>query len=160
MTVEREAHSRRAGTVRRFLIAILIVAAPLITAALPEPAKADDVAQPQAAVPGRSAIDVQRLLARGRALSAAGDISGARLVFEYAASGNDPAALHALAETYDPAVLKRWRVLGPQADPEKARSLYEQAALGRMKLAQARLVVVMQSLGNRAVTSKTRSPDQ
>jgi TPR repeat protein len=158
MTVKREDHSCRARTVRRFLIAILIVP-PLITWALPEPAKGDDVAQPRSAVPG-PAIDAQRLLARGRALSAAGDISGARLVFEYAALDNDPAALHALAETYDPAVLKRWRVLGPQADPEKARSLYEQAALGRMKLAQARLVGVMQSLGNRAVTSKTRSPDQ
>ena len=104
------------------------------------------LAAPPPSPPARHPVDVQRLLSRGRVLIAAGDIGGARLVFEHAAADNDPAALFALAETYDPIVLKRWRVFGLKADPEKARFLYDQASFYRMRLAQRRLAVVSQSI--------------
>ena len=61
-----------------------------------------------------------RLLARGRELVSDGDFEGARLVFDRAAkAGNADAAL-ALADTYDPAVLRRAGAVGVAADPVQA----------------------------------------
>jgi hypothetical protein len=92
-------------------------------------------------------VDVPRLLGRARSLFGLGDIAGARLILQHAAAGNDPAALSALAETYDPLVLKARHVLGLKGDPDAACALYQQASFQRMKLAQTRLAGVIQSLG-------------
>ena len=48
-------------------------------------------------------------------------------------------ALFALAETYDPAVLARWRVIGLPADPVKSKALYAQAATQGHAKARERL---------------------
>jgi TPR repeat protein len=58
---------------------------------------------------------------------ALGDISAARLILSRAVEGKDSRAVVALAETYDPVVLRRWRVVGMRPDPEKARALYQEA---------------------------------
>ena len=52
-------------------------------------------------------------VARARGQIAVGDIAGARLLLEPAAAQDDMDALFALAETYDPLMLRRWRVIGP-----------------------------------------------
>ena len=77
---------------------------------------------------GPSAREVAEMIKRARARLDIGDIAGARLLLERAASGNDANALMALAETYDPAMLSRLGVRGPKGDPAKARELYEKAA--------------------------------
>lgn len=84
---------------------------------------------PPSAAPrtGPPPAEVTALLARARSLIENGDISAARLLLQRAASGEDAAALFALAETYDPVVLQRWRVRGVQPDAERARTLYRQA---------------------------------
>jgi TPR repeat protein len=67
-------------------------------------------------------------VARARGQIAVGDIAGARLLLEPAAAQDDMDALFALAETYDPLMLRRWRVIGPRPDEAMARTLYERAA--------------------------------
>jgi hypothetical protein len=80
---------------------------------------------PQTRAPFKS--EVETYLRRARDLVALGDISAARLMISRAAEGKDSRALVALAETYDPVVLRRWKVVGMRPDPEKARALYEEA---------------------------------
>ena len=67
------------------------------------------------------------MLERVRGLITAGDIASARRLSEYAAAGGDGDALFALAETFDPVQLARWRVRGVRGDLEKARALYQRA---------------------------------
>jgi TPR repeat protein len=90
---------------------------------------------PKATAPGAPAVtkgptatEVAEMIKRARGRLDLGDIAGARLLLERAASGNDPNALMALAETYDPAMLTRLGVRGPKGDLAKARELYERAA--------------------------------
>ncbi|HEX2724964.1 MAG TPA: hypothetical protein VHN20_03990, partial [Beijerinckiaceae bacterium] len=71
----------------------------------------------RAAAKGPTATEVAEMIKRARARLDIGDIAGARLLLERAASGNDPNALMALAETYDPAMLSRLGVRGPKGDP-------------------------------------------
>jgi hypothetical protein len=71
--------------------------------------------------------EVEAYLRRASELVALGDVSAARLMLFRAAEGKDSRALVALAETYDPVVLKHWRVVGMRPDPDKARALYQQA---------------------------------
>lgn len=78
-------------------------------------------------------------VARARTLLALGDIAGARLLLEPAAAQEDTEALFALAETYDPLMLTRWRVIGPRSDDAMARMLYERAAKRGHAEAAARL---------------------
>jgi TPR repeat protein len=81
--------------------------------------------------PGSSStIEAGRLLTLARSRIQQGDIAGARRLLERAAASNDKDATLALAETFDPVVLKRWGVVGVKADPELARTLYRQAARG------------------------------
>jgi TPR repeat protein len=74
-----------------------------------------------------SPAEVDGLLKHGKELFAIGDIAGARALFLRAAAGNDPSALTALAQTYDPQVLRTMRVRGVKPDPSKAKAYYEQA---------------------------------
>jgi hypothetical protein len=78
-------------------------------------------------------------VAQARRQIAVGDIAGARLLLEPAAAQDDMDALFALAETYDPQMLRRWRVFGPRPDDAMARTLYEKAAKRGHAEAAARL---------------------
>ena len=82
---------------------------------------------------------IAEYVARARRLLALGDIAGARLLLEPAAAQDDTNALFALAETYDPLMLTRWRVIGPRPDGAMARMLYERAAKRGHAEAAARL---------------------
>jgi len=82
---------------------------------------------------GPSPAEVDRLLRRGNDLLTTGDIAGARALFLRAASGSDPSALRALAQTYDPQILGTMRVRGVKPDPSKAKALYEQAEAAQKK---------------------------
>ena len=70
---------------------------------------------------------IASLLKRADALIASGDIAAARLVLRRAADAGDAQAAMALAETYDPAHLKKLGVHGFAPDPEMARNWYEKA---------------------------------
>lgn len=69
----------------------------------------------------------ERLLARGEAYLANGNIMGARDFFERAADAGLAAAALRLAATYDPAVLKGLKVQGVAPDVALARKWYEHA---------------------------------
>jgi hypothetical protein len=94
-----------------------------------EPGATPAVSSP-ATVPlarGPSPAEISSMIRRAHELIDRGDIGGARFLLDRAASTNDGAALFALAETYDPAVLAQWRVWGVGPDAERARSLYQKA---------------------------------
>ena len=110
-------------------------ATPSETASRP-PSSAPITPTPVARAPGSVSpppAAVDGLLKHGKDLFAAGDIAGARALFLRAAAGNDPAALTALAQTYDPQVLGTMRVRGVKPDPSKAKALYEQAEAARKR---------------------------
>src|SRR5215831_12452615 len=71
--------------------------------------------------------EVMVLLKRGKDLIANGDIAAARLVLRRAADANNAEAALALAETYDPYVLRGLKVYSFAADAEGARAWYEKA---------------------------------
>src|SRR6516165_9611636 len=71
--------------------------------------------------------EVMVLLKRGKDLIANGDIAAARLVLRRAADANNAEAALALAETYDPYVLRGLKVYSFAADAERARAWYEKA---------------------------------
>ena len=73
-------------------------------------------------------LRVDPLVERARGLIRLGDISGARLLLERAQARNARNATFLLAQTWDPAMLRRWNVRGLRADPDLARSLYARAA--------------------------------
>ena len=77
--------------------------------------------------PGPTTTELRALLERARGMITVGDIASARRLTEFAAAGGDGNALFALAETFDPIQLARWRVRGVRGDAEKARVLYQRA---------------------------------
>jgi TPR repeat protein len=81
--------------------------------------------------PPASADDASEIAAKmkiGAELMANGDVTAARMMFERAAEAGEAAAAFALAETYDPAVLRRLRLRGGIApDVALARRWYEKA---------------------------------
>jgi hypothetical protein len=87
-------------------------------------------------------LQVDAYLRRARELVALGDVSAARLVLSRAAEGKDSRALVALAETYDPVVLRPWRVVGMRPDPDRARALYEEASGQGSKTAREHLLAM------------------
>jgi hypothetical protein len=72
--------------------------------------------------------ELDRLINRGEAFLAQGDVAAARLVLMRAAESRDPRAALALGSTYDPNVLRKMGVVGVQPDPDQARAWYEKAA--------------------------------
>jgi hypothetical protein len=81
--------------------------------------------------PRASTDDASEIAAKmkiGAELMANGDITAARMMFERAAEAGEAAAAFALAETYDPVVLRRLRLRGGIApDVALARRWYEKA---------------------------------
>jgi hypothetical protein len=88
-------------------------------------------APPAAPSPPAPAADPAEAAARmkiGADLIASGDIVSARTMFERVAEAGEAAGAFALAETYDPSVLKTLRLRGGiKADPALARRWYEKA---------------------------------
>lgn len=72
--------------------------------------------------------EIDRMVSRGEAFLAQGDVSAARVVLVRAAEARDPRAALALGSTYDPTVLQRMGAVGIRPDPEKAQFWYERAA--------------------------------
>lgn len=74
------------------------------------------------------AAEIALVMEKGAALIRGGNVSGARLMFQYAAEAGDPAAAFALAETYDPLVLGISGARGGiRSDIALAISWYEKA---------------------------------
>jgi len=71
--------------------------------------------------------DMTRLLMRGEALRAGGEIAAARAMFKHLAKGGDPRAALALAETYERATLDRLGARGLVPDRGMAQTWYERA---------------------------------
>jgi hypothetical protein len=85
-----------------------------------------------------NAAEVARLVARASVLLGQGDIGSARIVLERAAETGNAQASFALAETYDPIVLRKWGAYGTLGDAAKARDLYARAQAGGIKEARER----------------------
>jgi hypothetical protein len=83
--------------------------------------------------------ETRRFIQRGRSFIAQGDVTTARLFFERAADQGDIAGTFALAETYDPIVLVRWRARNVAADPDRARTLYQTALAAGIPEARHRI---------------------
>ena len=83
-------------------------------------------------------------MARASALVAQGNIAAARLVLERAAETGSPEASFALAETYDPLVLSKWRTSGTRGEATKARELYKKAQAGGIQEANDRINALRQ----------------
>lgn len=79
------------------------------------------------------------LRGRGEDMLSKGDVAQARLWLSAAADKGDAEAMMRLAETYDPAVLGTWRVVGLTSDPAQARALYERALAGGVEEAREAL---------------------
>lgn len=96
-------------------------------------------ATPAPAAPSFNGKDFEKLANKAAGAIRAGDIAGARLVLEHAILAGDTTAIYALAETYDPRILAQLHVRGMQADPDKARALYQQALAKGVTQAQEKL---------------------
>ena len=96
------------------------------------------VARSSAKPDPQNATEVARLVARASVLLGQGDIGSARVVLERAAETGNPQASFALAETYDPLVLRRRGAYGTLGDPARARDLYAKAQAGGIKEARER----------------------
>ncbi len=69
----------------------------------------------------------QMLMSRADASFKKGDVSGARVIYEYLAMQGSAAGAMAMGETYDPLVLNKLVLKGLAPDPAKARQWYEKA---------------------------------
>jgi hypothetical protein len=87
------------------------------------------------------AAEIALMTEKGAALIGIGDVGGARMMFQPAAEAGDPAAAFALAETYDPLLLRILGVKGGITSDialanswyQRARDLGSIAALERLK---------------------------
>lgn len=73
------------------------------------------------------------------ALIMRGDVASARTLLSRAAADGDPAAILALAETFDPNMLAAWGARVQAADASTARMLYGQALAAGIERARTRL---------------------
>jgi hypothetical protein len=71
--------------------------------------------------------EIASFLSRAEELIAAGDLPSARLLLRRAAEAQNARAALALAQTYDPVVLKQYGSRAPAADVAAARNWYERA---------------------------------
>jgi hypothetical protein len=69
----------------------------------------------------------QMLMSRADATFKKGDVSGARVIYEYLAMQGSAMAAMAMGETYDPLVLNKLVIKGLTPDAAKARQWYEKA---------------------------------
>jgi hypothetical protein len=97
------------------------------------------VAMPPAALPVAASPPsdrVARLLQRGAAMVAAGDITEARLFYERAAAAGSGQAAIEMGKTYDPGFLASIKAIGIRPDPATADKWYRRAlAFGDAKVA-------------------------
>ncbi|WP_088348569.1 MULTISPECIES: hypothetical protein [Rhodomicrobium] len=84
-------------------------------------------ADPLPSAAAKRSPNEQMLLSRARDKFQNGDVSGARLIFEYLASQGSPVAAMATGETYDPEVLSQMAVMGLEADAGRAQLWYQKA---------------------------------
>jgi hypothetical protein len=119
--------------------------------AVQSPAPAPQTAAPPLAASPPPAQDPSEIAARmkiGADLVASGDFAAARTMFERVAEAGDAAGAFALAETYDPAVLRTLRLRGGvKADPVLARRWYEMARDMGSAAAAERIARLMQNSG-------------
>lgn len=87
-------------------------------------------------------IDPDEISAQAKELIAAGEVESARRVLATARASGNPAVLFALAETYDPNVLKTYSGVNVRPDIDKARGLYLLAKLAGVREAQQRLAAL------------------
>jgi hypothetical protein len=102
----------------------------IATGALPATAAARESApEPGPTTPTATQRDANEgmLMARAADRFKAGDVSGARVIFEYLAARGNPAAAIAMGETYDPVILSKLFIKGLEADAAKAQLWYEKA---------------------------------
>jgi hypothetical protein len=111
-------------------------AKPLVVAAAQEtvrPAQAVSAAEKPKSNPWSEALaDGERLIGRG-------DIRSAREVLSRPAAADDPGAILALGETFDPNMLAAWGVRDVAPDVAVAKALYAKALLAGMDRARTRL---------------------
>jgi TPR repeat protein len=95
---------------------------------LTEPPTVEHVTEPTSPSPRALPPDeIAAFLKRGQELAASGDIAAARVVLLRAAEARDPKAALALAATFDPINLERFRAYGVVPDVALARRWYEKA---------------------------------
>jgi TPR repeat protein len=74
------------------------------------------------------AAEIALMMEKGAALIGIGNVAGARLMFQYAAEAGDPVAAFALAESFDPLVLRKLNTKGGIApNVALARTWYQKA---------------------------------
>jgi hypothetical protein len=98
-------------------------AAPSSTA----PSSSTAAAPPMPIVRNLDPREIASFLNRAQDLIAAGDLPSARLLLRRAAEAQNARAALALAQTYDPLVLKQYGSSAPAADVATARNWYERA---------------------------------
>lgn len=115
----------------------------------PAPSAAESIAAigPLATVPipGVSAMpreEQDAMMARVVGLMRQGDVGAARAILNRLVRENNPQAAYSLARSYDPQVLRQQRVVGIRPDPERARTLYEQALKGGIVEARSALAAL------------------
>jgi hypothetical protein len=86
-----------------------------------------------------SSADEARVLARAESLIKLSDFSGARLLLEHALDKGSARAAFMMAETYDWPMLRSLQAYGVRGDTEKARQLYELAAIAGIENARERM---------------------
>jgi hypothetical protein len=86
-----------------------------------------------------SSSEEARLVARADTLIKQSDFTGARLLLERALEKGSARAAFMMAETYDSRTLRAMQAHGVRGDPEKARELYELAAVAGIEQARERL---------------------
>lgn len=106
-----------------------------------KPGVAVSVATPQPAIPAPNAESTEPsplspqefkvLLGRADTLLQEGDVSGARLLLEYAAERGNKQAMMKLAESYDPKYLAKLGVRGVQPNEKLALQWYQRATGGQ-----------------------------
>lgn len=110
------------------------------------PAAASTAPAPMQRTP--TAEEIAMLRKMGDDYIASGDFVGARAVLERAADAGDASAAFAIASTYDPVVLARFKVRGLEPDLVKAGFWYERARELGSTEAPRRLQAMMAARGN------------
>lgn len=80
-----------------------------------------------------------KAIAEGKKRILAGDIAGGREILKPAVAADEPDAIMAMAETYDPNMLAAWGVRDVAADVQMARELYQKALSAGVHSARGRL---------------------
>jgi TPR repeat protein len=103
----------------------------------PKPSAIPTPTAPKAVPQQSDTALVRAFVQSGDARLASGDIASARLYYERAAEAGDARAARLLANSYDPAFLERWGVLGMTGNAQQAARWYRLASgLGDLEAAR------------------------